>query len=187
MTATLQGVQIGTYFYDTYADIPSADEYLEAASDGAAWRALTDEDTKARYLVSATRVLNALNWKGELVDPAQPLAWPRSGITDVDPTGVPQPIFDASIVLANEIANGIDIVNMTSTKEAQQKRLKAGSVEIEYFKASGLGGRQFPLPKPAWLLISPFLAGQGAAQGARACGTAGLSQTTPGYGHVDPL
>lgn len=174
MTATLQGVEIDGQHYDTYADVASADIYLAADPNGTTWAGL-DDDQKGRYLVQATRVLNAQRWKGQRVDPDQPLAWPRSGISGVDDEGVPQAIFDASIELANLGALGTDIVNFTSTFSVQ-KRLKAGSVEIENFRSFDT---VYPLPQAVWRLIAPYIGGtdDGTNGGVRGFGTCGRSIT----------
>jgi hypothetical protein len=130
-------VTISANDYDVYADVPAADLYLAADFGATAWRAESDASQKARALVGATRLLDRLVWAGDKTDPDQLPAWPRSGtgLSDVDEDVVPQPIIDASIVLAKLIHAGSKVDSTASTQTGNIRRQKAGSVEIEYFFA----------------------------------------------------
>lgn len=175
-------VTLGANDYNVYADIEFADAYLEADPDADAWRAATD-DQKGRALVSGTRVLNVQNWKGSPTDEDQTDAWPRTGIDDVDEDTIPDAIAQANALLASAVLNGVDIVNYTSTANLQ-KRIKAGSVEVENFRPVDVEG--LPLPQLVWKLIRRFIVGQGVA-GARSSGTDGCSITNDPFRHSSPL
>lgn len=171
MSATYNVVTIGSNSYDVYADQATADIYLEAESSATAWRAALD-DIKGRALVSATRLLDRQSWQGEKAEAAQELAWPRSGITDVDETVIPQAIIDATCELASAIVGGYDAANKSSTA-SDTKRQKAGSVEIEYFRSFEDGTR---LPLPVHELISKWLLGATGITTSIATGTDGCSE-----------
>lgn len=185
MTVTYQTVTIGSKTYDSYADLTTADDYLNADQSADAWRA-ADEDSKGRALITAVRVLNLQTWLGAKTYPDDDLAWPRTGVVvngeTVDPDIIPQAIIDASIALANDSMNGVDIANFTSTA-ATQRRFKAGSVEIENFRMVGGAFAGYPLPKTAWLLISPYTGSTGGMVGARSNGTCGRSILDHPFNH----
>ena len=161
MTATYNTVNIGGTAYDVYSDIATADDYLNAEFTDAAtrWRdsTLTDDMAKARALVSATRLIDRQSWPGSRTDEYQVLEWPRTGtgISDVDENIVPARIEHACILLAADINNGTDVIGLDSTDD-RQKRLKAGSVEIEYFRDLD-GGPRFPTA--VWELLSVLMGG----------------------------
>jgi hypothetical protein len=165
-------VTINAVDYDVYADLDTADEFLAADFSADAWRAETVVDQKARADVTATRLLDRIRWAGEKTDPDQLHAFPRTGITGLDEDTVPQPIIDASIVLAKLIHAGSSVDSQPSTQSGNIRRQQAGSVSIEYF---------FPLDDPTRLpveieeLIAPYLAT--AAFGSLAFGTCGRSIT----------
>ena len=71
----------------------------------------------------------------------QVLDWARTGTTDeygdaVDPLAVPKPIGDAQLELAFELSQDADLETSGGIGD-NEKRLKAGSAEIEFFRPSG--------------------------------------------------
>ncbi len=162
-------VVIGSNSYFSYSDVANADIYLDASSNADAWRA-SDDDIKGRALVSGTRILDRLLWKGEKTDIDQPNAWPRknTGITGLDDDETPQAIVDADCELATSIVDGNDWTNQQTTANGTQS-LKAGSVEIVYFR--GAEGTALPLPLAVWQLIAPYLAGGSTLTDAQSTGT----------------
>lgn len=182
MSATAQFVEIGGAAYEVYADQYFADDHLDADFGAAAWRAASEPE-KARALVTAKRVLDRLLWRGTKTDEDGEAAWPRTGISGVDSDEIPLAICQANAELASALIDGTDIVNMTSTGSIE-KRVKAGSVEVENFRAIGLAGEEYPLPKGPWKLISPYLQGASSATGARSNGTDGESVADDDYGHT---
>lgn len=141
-------VQIDSLPFTTYADLATADEYLEGDFSATTWRANTaDDDNKSRALVTATRILNRMPWSADR-------DWPRPGTDDTQTGTIPQDIIDASIVLANLIYNGSQVDNQATTATGI-RRQKAGSVEVEYFFPTTDPSR---LPVAVQELIGPYLA-----------------------------
>lgn len=124
-TVTISGVD-----YDTYASVADGDAYFAADINGDTWR-IADAETKARALVTATRWIDAQCWQGDKLDPLQPLAFPRT-------IGSEAAIAQASIMLAGLLvvdpALWDTLSGATVAADGGTKRLKAGSVEIEYFR-----------------------------------------------------
>jgi hypothetical protein len=167
-------VTINTVVYDVYADVATADSYYNASTDFATWDALTDEE-KARGLVSSTRLIDRQKWLGEKTDAEQALAFPRTGLTDCDGTEIdedtiPDAVIDASILLALDLATG-STVTTSATTEDLTKRLKAGSVEIEKFRADQTTVTRFPLP--IMELLGCFMSGNVTVAGSLDYGTDG--------------
>lgn len=180
MTATYNVVTIGSTEYDVYADLATADQYLNAESWATEWRAETDDEVKARALVTATRTLDKLTWPGTKTYEGQLLEWPRKSTglsTDLVPDSdtIPQRIIDATAVLAALTVAGVDFTSKASTKTGGVKSQKAGSVAIEYFRdVFDFEGTRLPLA--AWELIAPLLAGSTVTGGVEAFGTSRSSR-----------
>lgn len=182
-------VQIGSgNVFDTYATVSQADDYLIASATATAWRALTSEEEKARFLVSATRLFETQRWKGSKTDPAQPLAWPRTGtgISGVEDDVVPQPIINASIELAAALVDNTDITTQQTTEQTIQN-LKAGSTSITFFR--GAGGSPTRFPFNVMELIRDYLDGYGTTLdgGVVSSGTSKESISGNDYGYSEPL
>lgn len=120
--------------YTVYNDDDTLVAYANGSANGATLVAAT-EDARARYSIEATRRLNSERWISTKVSSSQELAWPR---TDVNNGVTPQAILDAHMELAMLVANGVDIRTNQSATSTQLQRIKAGSVELEYFKPVGL-------------------------------------------------
>lgn len=132
-------VEIDSIAYDTYSTVATADQRLNASitSQAVAWRAATT-DNKARALVEATRWIDEQDWKGTKTDDLQALAWPRDGVgvTGIEDGEVPIDIINASIELGALFVADVDL--KSTLQQTATKRLKAGSVEIEYFRGSSV-------------------------------------------------
>lgn len=174
-------VEISSNSYPTYISVADADIYLAASSSASAtWTAL-DADQKAQNIVTASRLLDSLSWKGDPTEDDQDLAWPRTGtgVSGVEDDEIPQAIVNAAAELAGMNALGVDIMNFTSTASIE-KRIKAGSVEVENFRSFGT---TYPFPLPVWRLLAPYLGGPANLSGVRSSGTDGCSITNHDYGH----
>lgn len=152
-------VTIGTNEYEVYADVATADEWLAGDISAEPWRA-ADDDTKARSLVTSTRWIDSQQWKGAKVDENQPLAWPRV-IEGTDPVATLAVVTNASILLASMlVANPALFEQTTGTGAEETKRLKAGSVEIEYFRnLSSFRSRSRIFPPAIFAALSQWLLG----------------------------
>jgi hypothetical protein len=170
----MPSVLINSVTYPVYADVDDADIYFGGSVSFSDWDALTD-DEKARGLVSSTRLIDRQKWLGEKTDPLQELAFPRSGLTDCDGTAIdedtiPDAVIDASMLLALDLATG-STVTTSATTEDLTKRLKAGSVEIEKFRADQTTVTRFPLP--IMELLGCFMSGSITVAGSLDYGTDG--------------
>lgn len=186
---TINGVE-----YDTYVSVTQVDEYANGSLTAGAWEALTNDD-KGRVIVSVTRWIDSQCWKGEKVDPDQPLAWPRT-------IGNYASIEVASIQLSLLLAANPDLANQSmglvaATADGGTKRLKAGSVEIEYFRKLDFtifgNGMVSPFPVGIMRLIGDWLCdsrgGTWGGAGSKAFGTCEPSRvgTRNKFGYMEPL
>src|SRR5262249_45356748 len=132
--------------FTVYADVDTADVYMDGAFHGSAWRA-SDDDTKARALVDATRLLDRQQWKAGYDTYALRLATPN--------------IVNASIEIALDLINGSDLQDAPIQVETNRS-LRAGSVEIVNFRAPyAVNGIDVPrrFPQIVQELLAPYLAG----------------------------
>lgn len=132
---------------NSYIDVTDADTYFDDAIHASAWEDSTS-DIKAKALVTATRMMDRQDWNGTKYQdaPTQVLDWPRSGLFDsegnaLSETVVPQEILDATCELALALVQNSGLQDSTNTGN-NIKRLKAGSVELEYIR--GTSGSRFP-------------------------------------------
>jgi hypothetical protein len=161
---TISTITIEAVGYTAYADVAQADSYLNIdPARETTWEALTT-DEKGKKLVAATRRLDLLNWQGAKTDgdDAQENAWPRTGLTFKDGSAVstievPQEVENAVILLAGSVALDADVAD-SGTSGSNTRRVKAGSAEVEFFRAvSGT-----PLQdRTAYDLVKQFLEGAG--------------------------
>lgn len=135
---------------NSYIDAAGAEAYFADRLYADEWTG-ADAGDKDKALLMARRVLDQQPFAGSRSDPDQMLAWPRTGFYGVDPETVPQAILDAQCELALAFLRE----DLTADDGARGvRRLKAGSVEIEY------DGRAPAkrLPDAVTALLEPFLA-----------------------------
>lgn len=177
-------VTIGGNAYFSYASLAEANAYLEAAVQAATWRdPETTDDDRGRALVTMTRIIDRQSWLGTPLDEYDPHAFPRAGLFDrngdpVDPGSVPIEVVQATIEGANALLDGGEFQTQPTTENVT-KRLKAGSVELEFFRGAGGVPTRFPLIimelLGLWLAAS---GGSGLTDGIDAFGTDGRSKNT---------
>jgi hypothetical protein len=145
-------ITIETNDYDSYLSVAEATAYLAARLDAGAWTSATTDD-KGRALVSATRLIDRRIYMGAKTSDTQALQFPRTGLVcdgiEVASDTVPQKVLDATAELALAILNDLSTLAKTDFSEAQTRRLRAGSAEIEFFEATTgpstiLGKQYFP-------------------------------------------
>ena len=164
-------VTIGGNTYDTYVTVEQVDAYAGGSMNVAAWDALLPDD-KGRAVVTATRWIDSQCWQGEKVDPDQPLKFPRT----IDGVVIPivPAIEQATILLAILTAANPElpdqmIGNVAASADGGTKRLKAGSVEIEYFRNLSFAiygnGSVAPFPSYIMSLIGDWLCNRGGGLG----------------------
>jgi hypothetical protein len=158
----------------SYLDAADANTYFANTFNAAAWAAIPPAD-QTIALAEATKWLEALCWKGEKCDPAQPMAWPRKADAAgccgaMVCTTLPAALVQATAELAlglhqNKTAIVGGVVGGGTTGAV--KRQKLGDLEQEYFEPSsgassgGKVGSTAPLilQRFPWLmdLLSPCL------------------------------
>lgn len=163
-------VSIGSNLFTTYADVDEGNLYLSAAFHADAWRALDDDDTKARALVTATRILDRQKWRTNYQTFAERLEV--------------EAIVNASIELANYIVDGVDVQNDQNISQKIQE-LQAGSVSISYFRGAEGASLRFPLIVTE-LLKDYLMIGTNAVSGV-ASGVDGESITNNDYGYTEGI
>lgn len=153
-------VTIGANDYEIYGtlttdagDVYSATNYLAGSLNASAWDDAT-ADNKARALVTATRIFDKQKWAGSMTDPdtPQPLAWPRTGVTDCEGNAVSDSVIPTSIIYgAYELALAIlndSAVQTAASAGSNVKRTsardKVGDLETareyEYFTPTSVAG-----------------------------------------------
>jgi hypothetical protein len=186
-------VTIGPDTYDVYVTPAQVDTYANGSLTASAWEDLTADD-KSRVVVSVTRWIDSQCWQGEKLDPLQPLAWPR---TVGDIATIEQAAIMLSVLLAANPSLMDEMTGATVAADGGTKRLKAGSVEIEYFRKLNFGfystGSLQPFPRNVMGLLSAYLCGNGNSawglSGSSAFGTCEPSRvgTWDRYGFWRPL
>jgi hypothetical protein len=168
-------VDAGGETFLVYADLDTATTYSSGALHATVWAA-SDDDTRSKALVTATRMLDRQTWKGTRADPAQALAWPRAntGVADVVPTVVPGDIVAASIELAFALLEDTTIQSSPNTAEKIHS-ITAGSVSITNFRTA-VNSNPTRFPQIVQELVARYLgSSSGLAIGAKATGTDGES------------
>lgn len=137
---TITTITIGSNTYDSYATVAEADIYLAVDPNrNSVWSSLTP-DQKGSNLISATRLLDTLNWVGIKTNPspAQNTQWPRTNVFYPDGTAVgvndlPIEVENATILLAGSIAIDSEVA-ISGSSGSNKKRIKAASLELEFFR-----------------------------------------------------
>lgn len=110
---------------NSYVTVDEADAYFADRLDVAAW-AEASETQKPQALVTATKMLDDLDWTGYVVSESQPLAFPRTGEYFDPRTGmttsltsiVPLRIQSATMELAYHLLNNDGLLDDTGTVES---------------------------------------------------------------------
>ncbi len=172
-------VTIGGSSYIVYSSLSEADEYFNASIQYDDWNAFND-DQKRRGIVSATRLIDRQGWQGEKTEqgsPTQDLEFPRDDLTDCSGDSVSSEdslarAVEASQLLAFDLLDGQEL-ETSKTTEDLTKRLKAGSVEIENFRADQNSATRFPAD--VMELLGCFFSGGAAIAGSISTGTDGIA------------
>jgi len=144
---------------NSYATVAEADTYFKDRLDVEAW--ISAEPTqKAQALVTATSLIDTLNWTGVAVSETQPLAFPRSGVF-FDPRlgmdiefndSVPSRIIQATFELAYHLLNNDGLLDDTGSV----KDLTVGSINLTRVLSPN------KIPFSVKRLIKPLQVNQGA-------------------------
>jgi hypothetical protein len=118
---------------DSYISLSDADTYHEDR-DNSTWAALTD-DAKEAGLRRATQYIDShyrMRFKGTKATSGQPLAWPRSNVDDEDGNIISSDSIPAALPTATAEVAVVIPETQEITQAKSLKRVKAGSVEVEY-------------------------------------------------------
>lgn len=136
----------GSTTQNSYVSVADADAYFAYHDDAASWPSVNGDKEKA--LVSATRELDALSFRGRRVTDTQALEFPRyevsrrSGLSFYDSTEIPVELKNAVCERALQRAR-TDPASVVSEELAQFKKLKLPGIELEMRDSapseSGLG------------------------------------------------
>jgi hypothetical protein len=139
---------------NSYATVVEADKYFEGRLDVAAWIS-AEEPQKETALITATEILNNLEWIGVAVSESQTLAFPREGVyfdpffgfeKTLDNT-VPPRITKATFELAYHALNNDGLLDNTGSVSS----ISVGSISLQTVKAPSL------IPSNVSKLITPLL------------------------------
>jgi hypothetical protein len=108
-TFETETVIIPSTLVDTYVTILYADNYLNGRLFNEAWFAASSTK-KLQCIVTATRIIETLSFRGLKETTDQPLSWPRILETGSDPT-TPTEIYNACCEIALALASGINPEN----------------------------------------------------------------------------
>lgn len=183
-TITISGTD-----YTVYAAVADVTDILQADYNRATgWAALTSAQ-QDQAVVTATLRFDRLLWAGERTDPdTQVIAWPRTDMPAID--GITPGTSEFPTRLLRAFAFYCYDLTATADLETQQnagsnqRRLKAGSVEIEFFRGTDLEAGV--LPKPYMELVGPWLGGPSIAVGALTGGDDTSNFSSTGYGLHEP-
>jgi len=118
---------------NSYVTVAEADAYFADSVHNATWSAL-NETSKAQLLVSATRVIDDMEFQGVAVSASQSLAFPREGeyldtklnvVRAMNPT--PSIVLRATYELAFHLSANSDVLQ----NDATFSRLTVGPITIE--------------------------------------------------------
>lgn len=143
---------------NSYATVDEADTYFADRLDVAAWSSAS-ETQKPQALVTATKMLDDLDWTGYVVSESQPLAFPRNGDYFDPRTGttivlgntVPARVVNASMELAYHLLNNDGLLDDTGTVEA----INIAGISITNIRQAN------KLPGVVERLIKPLLTNSG--------------------------
>lgn len=157
---------------NSYSSVADADAYFVARLNATDWTGAVTA-TKQSALITATRMIDRQTWQGTPTVTDQPLAWPRSGVVDRYGNTMADDELPADFVLGfYELALALlqdDALQDTSTQGTNTKRVKAGQVEVEFFRSTlGLVGK---FPNVVNDYLAQFLGGATGAEAGLAEGT----------------
>ena len=152
---------------NAYISIDDADRYFAELGDPAEWRALNEAQKRAAIRVGSQYVDLAFRerWKGRRASRSQELAWPRSGVVDIDgyhirSDEVPSAVRYAAAEAALRHARGISLLpDELSSGEVVSETLQVGEFRESTTYANGRSSM------PVFPAIERLLAGLVSASG----------------------
>lgn len=143
---------------NSYVTVEEADAYFADRLDVAAWTGASVEQ-KPQALVTATKMLDDLDWTGYVVSESQPLAFPRTGEYFDPRTGTtislnsstPVRIQNATMELAYHLLNNDGLLDDTGTVES----ISIGGINITNIRQAN------KMPGVVDRLVKPLLVNSG--------------------------
>jgi len=156
---------VGGVSSNAFVVVATADTYLEARANASSW-ASASNTTKEQCVISATRALNAMQWKGRRVASTQALAWPRYDVWDGDRDAlieedvIPSWLQDATCELAFETlrAGTSDVYALPAKEGVIEETIGPLTTRWADPFAQKTGLRRYPM---VWQLIARFVLGGG--------------------------
>jgi len=146
---------------NSFATVEEADAYFEDRLDVAAWDDAAEE-LKAKALVTATSVLNQLDWSGIAVSETQALAFPRKELSYLDSKlgyytvmasdSVPNMVVRATLELAYHLLNNDGLLDSSGSVRS----IVVGPIQLEMISSPSV------IPKTVSKLVRPLLQNRGA-------------------------
>ena len=145
---------------NSYVTVAEADAYFADRLDVDAW-VTAPESQKAQALVTATTMLDSLNWTGIAVSDSQPLAFPRSGDyfdprigSDISLSSAAalQRLNSATFEFAYHLLNNDGLLDDTGSVES----IDVGNISLKLVQTPNM------MPSIVQRKIKPMLVNQGA-------------------------
>lgn len=133
-----------------YGTVEKADNYFAVMLEGQRW-AFTERLKRVQAMVSATRRIDRLNFKGVQTSAEQPLQFPR-GTDTLVPVEIEQATYELALVLLKGVDPDTEADNLSATVQAY------GSLRSEFDRTSIPPNIRAGIPsQTAWNLLFPFL------------------------------
>lgn len=145
---------------NSYATVEEATAYFTDRLDATGWSS-ADAIRKWQSLVTATRMLDNLNWAGRVTDTEQPLAFPRvadyfdprvGSTVSLDGAVVPSRVVNATFEQALHLLNNTGLLEDTGSVLG----MDVAGIGLNSIKAAA------KYPSPVMSLVRPLLVSSGA-------------------------
>jgi len=135
----------------TYGSVEKADNFFSWLLEGQRWTATLDRRKKMQALVSATKLIERLNFAGTKASASQDLQFPR-GTDTLVPVEIEEATYEVALALLKGIDPDTERDNLSATVQAY------GSVRTEYDRTSLPPYIVAGIPsQTAWIKLLPFL------------------------------
>jgi len=150
---------------NSYVTVAEADSYFLDRLDVAAWSAASETE-KAQALITATAVMDDMDWIGYAISDSQTLAFPRNG-SYFDPrvglevlldTSIPKRIIVANCELAYHLLNNDGLLDDTGALDS----LQIGSISLQKVRSAN------KIPMSVKRMLKPLLSKGGVSSWWRA-------------------
>lgn len=139
---------------NSYVSVDDADTYFDGRLYADDWTSVSTGDQE-KALVMARRVIDQQQFTGERTSADQLLAWPRTGISGVDSSTVPQDVVDAQCELALAFVRS-DLTLNDDNRGVRSSRQQVGSIVTETVYDGRAPARA--LPDSVAAILRPYFA-----------------------------